>query len=71
MTATAEGVEDGRVEGTGHGALPVGREGVGSDTLGGRAAYIRSISLLSIAFVWRCSSLVYANISRELRFDSK
>lgn len=48
MTATAEGVEDGRVEGTGHGVLPVGREGVGCDTLGGRAAYIRSISLSAI-----------------------
>lgn len=40
VTETAEGVEDGGVEGAGQGPLTVGREGVGCDTLGGRAAWV-------------------------------
>lgn len=44
MTETTEGVEDGAVEGTGKRSLAVGREGVGSDPLGRRAAcYVRLV----------------------------
>lgn len=41
--AATEGVEDGRMEGTGQRALTVGRQGVGRDALGGRAAWSRSV----------------------------
>lgn len=39
MSESAEGVEDSGVTGTGERALTVGREGVGGDTLGSRAAW--------------------------------
>lgn len=38
MAETAEGVEDGSVEGTGKGTLAVGGERIGGNALGGRAA---------------------------------
>lgn len=44
MTEATEGVEDGGVEGTGEGALAVGREGVSRNALGGRTACIVAIS---------------------------
>lgn len=38
MAEATEGVEDGVVKGSGKRSLAVGREGVGGDPLGGRAA---------------------------------
>lgn len=62
VTETTEGVEDGVVEGTGKRSLAVGREGVGSDPLGRRAACHFRISMLTcgiacsiareIVYVW-------------------
>lgn len=40
VTEATEAVEDGGVEGAGEGALAVGRERVGRNALGGRAACI-------------------------------
>lgn len=44
VTEATEGVEDRGVEGTGEGALAVGREGVSRNALGGRTACIVAIS---------------------------
>lgn len=43
VAEATESVEDGGVEGTGEGPLAVGREGVGRNALGGRAACINEV----------------------------
>lgn len=55
--AATEGVEDGRVEGTGQRALTVGRQGVGRDALGGRAAWSRSSISMCFQFHLYASTL--------------
>jgi hypothetical protein len=64
VTETTEGVEDGVMEGTGKRSLAVGREGVGSDPLGRRAACHIRVNMLTCGITYSIArGIVYGSNS--------